>query len=106
MKHLITIGLWAAAILVALGQRALPFLVLLWQEFFPAPLLISSGPSPAVVPFRQPVPLCPADVWFSVHASTEELAELTRRQLQRLAGTRRNLPKQQLIEMILSRQSA
>jgi hypothetical protein len=82
MKHITTALLWAAAITVALAQRAIPVLILLWRE-------VLTPPHPQLAPSSQePLPAPPPD-----------LHQLTRRQLQQLVGTRRNLPKQQLIEM-------
>lgn len=70
---------WLAALSTALCQRALVPLA------FVAYLLLTAPPAAAPRP----------------DATT--LQELTRRQLQDLAGTRRNLPKHQLIDLVRQR---
>lgn len=87
MSILSTALLWSVAVLTVLAQRAWPllvaFLLVLWERPTTHPLL---PPAPA----QQPLDL-------------ERLHQLTRRELQEAAGTRRHLSKAQLIEMALAR---
>jgi len=85
---LITALLWAAAITVALAQRALPLLILFYREAL-------TPPQPQLLPGSHPAPL-----------AVDQLARLTARQLQEAAGTRRRLSKATLIEMVLARSAA
>jgi hypothetical protein len=70
---------WLAALSTAFYQRALVPLVLV------AYCLMTTPPVP------------------TPRLDTAALQELTRRQLQDLAGTRRNLPKHQLIDLVRQR---
>lgn len=92
MKHFITALLWAAAILTALAQRAVPFLILFWRE--------ALSPSP---PLLQPAGAMPLSAQGLIRSlSADDLSRLTRRELQQLAGTRRNLSRDRLIELALA----
>jgi hypothetical protein len=81
--------LWVAAITMALTRRLTPFAVFIAKE-----LILSSRSrllSPAAAqPLTPPAP-------------AGDLSALTRRQLQEIAGTRRNLPKAVLVEMVSNR---
>lgn len=80
---------WLGAIATVLWQRALlPGLLLigLWLQLLPEPAANPTTPS--------------IDAKVQRLFSREDLLAMTRRQLQQLAGTRRNLTKSQLVELI------
>lgn len=97
MNRFLTALLWATAIVHALAARVVPFLVLFFQEAlsFRQALLLPAGQEPAPqAEAEQPEQQVPAD---------PDLFSLTRRELQALVGTKRNLPKATLIEMAQDR---
>jgi hypothetical protein len=80
--------LWALATTVAVARRLTPLAIFIAKELLsPRPRLLAPA---AAQPLTPPAP-------------APELALLTRRQLQDLVGTRRNLPKAVLLEMAAHR---
>lgn len=87
MSILSTALLWSVAVLTVLAQRVWPFLMalllVLWERPTAHPLLPPAPPQQSL--------------------DLERLNQLTRRELQQVAGTRRHLSKAQLIELALAR---
>jgi hypothetical protein len=89
MRLFATVLLWAAAVTVAVARRLTPLAIFVAKEFLlsPRPRLLAPAADPPLPP---PAP-------------AGDLSALTRRQLQEIVGTRRNLPKATLLEMAANR---
>lgn len=99
---LITISAWAAAIATVLWQRYLhakAIELLDWLAPGLRPALPALPPAAEQEQEETSVPGTPSEI-DSAPAPAAPLESLTRRQLQQLAGTRRNLTKTKLIELI------
>lgn len=101
---LITLAAWTAAIATVLWQRYLQGKAIELLDWL-APGLRPSSALPALPPAAEQeqqeasVPGTPSGI-DSAPAPAAPLESLTRRQLQQLAGTSRNLTKTKLIELI------
>ena len=96
MRLLVTAFLWAAAVTLAVARRLLPVAIFIARELIltPKPRLLTPAADP---------PLAPPATAGELSASAEDLSPLTRRQLQEIVGTRRNLSKAILIQMAVNR---
>jgi hypothetical protein len=89
MRILTTLLLWTAVITVTAIRRLTPLAIFIAKDliFSPRPRLLTPAADPPLAP---PAP-------------AGDLSALTRRQLQQIVGTRRNLPKATLLEMAANR---
>jgi hypothetical protein len=89
MRILTTLLLWTAVITVTAIRRLTPLAIFIAKELIlsPRPRLLTPAADPPLAP---PAP-------------AGGLSALTRRQLQQIVGTRRNLPKATLLEMAANR---
>ena len=93
MRLLATACLWAAAVTLAVARRLIPVAIFIARELILAP---KTTPQPRLLTPAADPPLAPP-------APAGDLSALTRRQLQQIVGTRRNLPKATLLEMAANR---
>jgi hypothetical protein len=100
MTPLLTTLAWAAAIATVIYQRALVPLTLLVM----AELLPPQEPSQRPIPDDRTAAKGQTGIITLRPVTPEALAGLTCRQLRAMAGTRRHLPKQHLIAMVLHQQ--
>jgi hypothetical protein len=104
MNTLLSALAWAAAIGTVIFQRALvPLVLLITAELQSAPL--PQAPSRAPASGNPVAARGRAGVTTLRPVTPETLSGLTCRQLRAMAGTRRHLPKQHLIAMVLRQQS-
>lgn len=100
MRLLATAFLWAAAITLAVARRLIPVAIFIARELVLTPKATSQ---PRLLTPAADPPLPPPAPAGDLSASSEDLSALTRRQLQEIVGTRRNLPKAVLLEMAANR---
>jgi hypothetical protein len=93
MRLLATACLWAAAVTLAVCRRLIPVAIFIARELILTP---KTTPQPRLLTPAADPPLPPP-------APAGDLSALTRRQLQEIVGTRRNLPKAVLLEMAANR---
>lgn len=111
LRFTVTVLALLAAIATVLAQRL--YLVTLFTIHLltpaPPPLLNPAAPAPSQPPAEESVAVACARISRRLAEPRptvpQDLTQLTRRQLQQLAGTRRNLPKQQLIALAQGRMS-
>jgi hypothetical protein len=100
MRLLVTACLWAAAVTLAVARRLTPVAIFIARELILAP---KTTPQPRLLTPAAGPPLPPPATAGELSVSAEDLSALTRRQLQEIVGTRRNLPKAVLLEMAANR---
>ena len=100
MRLLVTAFLWAAAVTLAVARRLLPVAIFIARELILTP---KTTPKPRLLTPAADPPLAPPATAGELSASAEDLSALTRRQLQEIVGTRRNLSKAILIQMAVNR---